>query len=40
MVSVLSGTNEVITHFLLLSPVNGILGTVRLGGKELKEKRR
>lgn len=37
MISVLSGANEVIAHFLLLSPVGGVLGAVRLqGGGEVK----
>lgn len=36
MISVLSGTDEVITHFLLLSPIGGVLGTVGLqGGREV-----
>lgn len=30
MISVLCSTDEVIAHFLLLSPVRGILGTVGL----------
>lgn len=30
MISVLRGTDEVIAHFLLLSPVRSILGTVGL----------
>lgn len=30
MISVLCSTDEVIAHFLLLSPVRSILGTVRL----------
>ena len=30
MISVLSGADEVIAHFLLLSPVGSVLGTVRL----------
>lgn len=30
MISVLSGTDEVIAHFLLLSPVRSVLSTVRL----------
>lgn len=30
VISVLSGADEVIAHFLLLSPVRSVLGTVRL----------
>ena len=41
MVPVLGGTDQVITHLLLVLPVCGVLGTVRLeeeGGKERRER--